>query len=89
MIFSYSVYCWLCLLITLFIHANSSQQFPGCFFCIAEKDVNFLSDHAALLSILRNEGVSATGLGSATPQSKPYNYLVSYFNYTLIGFLHI
>ncbi|XP_027144400.1 uncharacterized protein troap isoform X3 [Larimichthys crocea] len=39
------------------------------------KGENFQSDHAALLSILRNEGVSATGLGSATPHSKPYNYL--------------
>ncbi|KAG7220717.1 hypothetical protein INR49_017831 [Caranx melampygus] len=33
----------------------------------------FQPDHAALLSILRNEGVSTAGLGS--PQSKPYNYL--------------
>ncbi|XP_040007651.1 uncharacterized protein LOC120803346 isoform X2 [Xiphias gladius] len=40
-----------------------------------DKGENFQSDHAALLSILRNEGVSATGLGSATPQSKLYNYL--------------
>uniref|UniRef100_A0A8C4F949 Uncharacterized protein n=1 Tax=Dicentrarchus labrax TaxID=13489 RepID=A0A8C4F949_DICLA len=40
-----------------------------------DKVENFQRDHAALLSILRNEGVSATGLGSATPQSKPYNYL--------------
>ncbi|KAF3696829.1 hypothetical protein EXN66_Car012507 [Channa argus] len=36
---------------------------------------NFQPDHAALLSILCNNGVSATGQGSATPQSKPYNYL--------------
>ncbi|XP_042347943.1 uncharacterized protein LOC121947104 isoform X2 [Plectropomus leopardus] len=40
-----------------------------------DKGENFQSDHAALLSILRNEGVSATGLGSATPHSKAYNYL--------------
>ncbi|XP_070696215.1 nucleolar and coiled-body phosphoprotein 1 [Pempheris klunzingeri] len=40
-----------------------------------DKGENFQPDHAALLSILRNEGVSATGLGSATPQSKSYNYL--------------
>ncbi|XP_026187164.1 uncharacterized protein troap [Mastacembelus armatus] len=38
------------------------------------KGENFQPDHAALLSILRTEGVSGTGLGSATPQSKPYNY---------------
>ncbi|KAL7398265.1 hypothetical protein ABVT39_007019 [Epinephelus coioides] len=41
----------------------------------AEKGENFQSDHTALLSILRNEGVSTTGLGSGTPHSKPYNYL--------------
>nr|XP_046253692.1 uncharacterized protein LOC124063759 isoform X2 [Scatophagus argus] len=41
----------------------------------ADKGANFQPDHAALLSILRDEGVSATGLGSATPQCKPYNYL--------------
>ncbi|KAI3357397.1 hypothetical protein L3Q82_015830 [Scortum barcoo] len=41
----------------------------------ADKVENFQSDHAALLSILRNEGISTTGLESATPQSKPYNYL--------------
>ncbi|XP_071332188.1 ras guanine nucleotide exchange factor R isoform X2 [Trachinotus anak] len=41
----------------------------------ADKRENFQSDHSALLSILRNEGVSTTGLGSATPQSKLYNYL--------------
>ncbi|KAM6981805.1 uncharacterized protein troap [Tautogolabrus adspersus] len=40
-----------------------------------EKGENFQTDHTALLSILRNEGVSAPGLGSATPQSKPFNYL--------------
>ncbi|XP_070825257.1 uncharacterized protein troap [Chaetodon trifascialis] len=39
-----------------------------------DKEDNFQADHAALLSILRNE-VNATGLGSATPQSKPYNCL--------------
>ncbi|GAA6222820.1 uncharacterized protein LOC108876374 [Lates japonicus] len=42
---------------------------------VTDKGENFQSDHAALLSILRNEGISATGLGSATPQCKPYNYL--------------
>ncbi|XP_033824792.2 uncharacterized protein troap isoform X2 [Periophthalmus magnuspinnatus] len=36
-----------------------------------DKVDNFQHDHAALLSILRNEGVSST----MTPQSKPYNYL--------------
>ncbi|XP_030277705.1 uncharacterized protein troap isoform X2 [Sparus aurata] len=41
----------------------------------ADKGESFKSDHAALLSILRNEGVSATGFGSSSPQSKPYNYL--------------
>ncbi|CAJ1085303.1 uncharacterized protein troap [Xyrichtys novacula] len=41
----------------------------------AEKVENFQPDHAALLSILRNEGISATGLGSATPKSQPYNYV--------------
>ncbi|XP_034550663.1 uncharacterized protein troap [Notolabrus celidotus] len=39
-----------------------------------EKVENFQTNHAALLSILRNEGLSAAGLGSTTPQSKPYNY---------------
>ncbi|XP_026223688.1 uncharacterized protein troap isoform X2 [Anabas testudineus] len=39
------------------------------------KGETFQPDHAALLSFLRNEGVSAIGLGSGTPQSKPYNYL--------------
>ncbi|XP_063742356.1 uncharacterized protein troap isoform X1 [Eleginops maclovinus] len=36
---------------------------------------NFQLDHAALLSILRNEGLNATGLASTTPYSKPYNNL--------------
>ncbi|XP_022597546.1 uncharacterized protein LOC111219212 [Seriola dumerili] len=40
-----------------------------------DKGENFQPNHAALLSILRNEGVSTTDLGSASPQSKPYNYL--------------
>ncbi|XP_008294766.1 uncharacterized protein troap [Stegastes partitus] len=35
----------------------------------------FQPDHAALLSVLRNEGVSVASLASATPHSKPYNYL--------------
>ncbi|XP_035499699.2 uncharacterized protein LOC118316222 isoform X2 [Scophthalmus maximus] len=39
-----------------------------------DKGENFQPDHAAFLSILRNEGVSTTGLGSPTPQSKQYNY---------------
>ncbi|XP_076597786.1 uncharacterized protein troap isoform X2 [Chaetodon auriga] len=39
-----------------------------------DKEDNFQADHAALLSILQTE-VNATGLGSATPQSKPYNCL--------------
>ncbi|XP_062247101.1 uncharacterized protein troap [Platichthys flesus] len=38
---------------------------------------NFQSDHAAFLSILRNEGVSNAALGSgfATPHSKQYKYM--------------
>ncbi|XP_041860837.1 uncharacterized protein LOC121652238 isoform X3 [Melanotaenia boesemani] len=36
---------------------------------------NFQPDHAALLSILRNEGVGIMGRISATSQSKAYNYL--------------
>ncbi|XP_035761579.1 uncharacterized protein LOC102779427 isoform X2 [Neolamprologus brichardi] len=40
-----------------------------------EKGENFQPDHAALLSILRNEGVGVTGPAPTTPQSKPYNYL--------------
>ncbi|XP_072304721.1 uncharacterized protein [Eucyclogobius newberryi] len=36
-----------------------------------DKVDNFQHDHAALLSILRNEGVSL----ATTPQSKPYNHL--------------
>ncbi|XP_033943435.1 uncharacterized protein troap [Pseudochaenichthys georgianus] len=40
-----------------------------------DKGDNFQSDHAALLSILRDEGLSATGLGSTTPHSKLYNNL--------------
>ncbi|XP_055366269.1 uncharacterized protein troap isoform X2 [Betta splendens] len=40
-----------------------------------DKRENFQLDHAALLSILCNEGVSATGTASATPQSKPFNCL--------------
>ncbi|XP_035014882.2 uncharacterized protein LOC118110862 isoform X2 [Hippoglossus stenolepis] len=36
---------------------------------------NFQPDHAAFLSILRNEGVSTAALGSATPQSKQYKYM--------------
>lgn len=43
-------------------------------FCISDKGESFKRDHAALLSILHNDGVSATGLGS-----KPYNDLVSQF----------
>ncbi|XP_058497874.1 uncharacterized protein troap isoform X2 [Solea solea] len=39
------------------------------------KGENFQPDHVAFLSILRNEGIKATGLGSTTPQSKSYNYL--------------
>lgn len=60
-----------------FFHVNSSQR---CFISISDKGESFQSDHAALLSILRNEGISATGLGSVTPKSKPYNYLVSWFS---------
>lgn len=55
---------------------NSSRQL---FLYVSDKGESFKSDHAALLSILRNEGVSATGFGSSSPQSKPYNYLVSWF----------
>uniref|UniRef100_A0A669CAY1 Uncharacterized LOC100701375 n=1 Tax=Oreochromis niloticus TaxID=8128 RepID=A0A669CAY1_ORENI len=50
------------------------------FFCIIEKGENFQPDHAALLSILRNEGVGVTGPAPTTPQSKPYNYLVSWIH---------
>ncbi|KAG7283854.1 hypothetical protein CRUP_034041 [Coryphaenoides rupestris] len=40
------------------------------------KEEPFQLDHAALLSILRDEGVAALRGGSATPEStKPYNYL--------------
>ncbi|XP_029995691.1 uncharacterized protein troap [Sphaeramia orbicularis] len=42
---------------------------------VTDKVETFQLDPAALLSILRNEGVSTTGLVSASPQSKPYNYL--------------
>lgn len=45
---------------------------------------NFQADHAALLSILRNEGVSATGLGSKT-----YNNLVSQFWFVVIIFVMV
>uniref|UniRef100_A0A668W1Y8 Uncharacterized protein n=1 Tax=Oreochromis aureus TaxID=47969 RepID=A0A668W1Y8_OREAU len=50
------------------------------FFYIIEKGENFQPDHAALLSILRNEGVGVTGPAPTTPQSKPYNYLVSWIH---------
>ncbi|KAM4609948.1 uncharacterized protein troap [Polymixia lowei] len=50
-------------------HVNLSNGSAG-------KEEAFQSDHAALLSILKNEGVGAMGLGSATPSAtKPYNYL--------------
>lgn len=68
----------------LCFHVNSSNQ---CFLCISDKEENFQSDHAALLSILRNEGVSATGLRSANSLSKPYNFLVSCFFIIVIYFL--
>ncbi|XP_068163189.1 uncharacterized protein troap [Antennarius striatus] len=42
---------------------------------ISDKGETFKLDHAALLSILRNEGVGATVLEPATPQSNAYNYL--------------
>ncbi|XP_034392831.1 uncharacterized protein troap isoform X2 [Cyclopterus lumpus] len=42
---------------------------------VSDKGENFQSDHAALLSILRNEGVRVTDVGCATPQSNSYNYL--------------
>uniref|UniRef100_A0A665U8W0 Uncharacterized protein n=1 Tax=Echeneis naucrates TaxID=173247 RepID=A0A665U8W0_ECHNA len=54
--------------------------------CISDKGENFQSDHAALLSILQNEGVSTAGLQSATPQSKPYNYLVRWLDVKLVQF---
>ena len=60
----------------VFVNVKISQQY---FSCISDKGENFQFDHAALLSILRNEGVSTTGLESVTPKSKPYNYLVSWF----------
>nr|XP_020475983.1 uncharacterized protein LOC109971829 isoform X1 [Monopterus albus]XP_020475994.1 uncharacterized protein LOC109971829 isoform X2 [Monopterus albus] len=40
-----------------------------------DKGENFQPDHAALLSILQNEGVGATGRCPVTPQSKLYNCL--------------
>ncbi|XP_074498630.1 uncharacterized protein troap [Sebastes fasciatus] len=40
-----------------------------------DKGENFQSDHAALLSILRNQGVMAAGVGSASLHSKTTNYL--------------
>lgn len=46
-------------------------------FVISGKGENFQPDHAALLSILRNEGISSAGVAPVTPKSKPYNYLVS------------
>uniref|UniRef100_A0A3B4H1V5 Uncharacterized protein n=1 Tax=Pundamilia nyererei TaxID=303518 RepID=A0A3B4H1V5_9CICH len=45
-----------------------------------KKGENFQPDHAALLSILRNEGVGVTGPAPTTPQSKPYNYFVSWIH---------
>ncbi|XP_031140246.1 uncharacterized protein LOC116039541 isoform X1 [Sander lucioperca] len=59
-------------------HANQNMQLTtqGSFSkSSTDKEENFQSDHAALLSILRNEGVSATGLRSANSLSKPYNFL--------------
>lgn len=40
------------------------------------KGENYQPDHAAFLSILRNEGISSTDCGSATPHCKPYNNVV-------------
>ncbi|XP_034733562.1 uncharacterized protein troap isoform X1 [Etheostoma cragini] len=59
-------------------HANQNLQrtMQGNFSKSAtDKGENFQSDHAAMLSILRNEGISATGLRSANSPSKPYNFL--------------
>ncbi|KAL6119731.1 uncharacterized protein ACO6RY_04248 [Pungitius sinensis] len=53
------------------LHASQSVQLTT----EGDKGENFQSDHAALLSVLRNEGVRATDVGSATPQSNAYNYL--------------
>ncbi|XP_047457824.1 uncharacterized protein LOC125018035 isoform X2 [Mugil cephalus] len=40
---------------------------------LTDKGENFPTDHAALLSVLQNKGVTA--MASTTPQSKPYNSL--------------
>ncbi|XP_068454086.1 uncharacterized protein troap isoform X2 [Clinocottus analis] len=64
-------------------HASQKMQLTtkGCFSksstvnSVSDKGENFQSDHAALLSILLNEGVKVTDVGSATPQSNSYNYL--------------
>lgn len=47
------------------------------FACVSDKSENFQPDHAALLTILRNEGVGVASWACATPNTKPYNYLVS------------
>uniref|UniRef100_UPI0037E8D6AE uncharacterized protein troap n=1 Tax=Semicossyphus pulcher TaxID=241346 RepID=UPI0037E8D6AE len=57
-------------------HASKNMQLAtqGNFSkCSTDKGESFQPDNTALLSILRNEGLSAAGLGS--PQSKPYNYV--------------
>ncbi|XP_056897398.1 uncharacterized protein troap isoform X1 [Takifugu flavidus] len=51
------------------IISSGEYQQPSLFW-ISDKGESFKTDHAALLSILLNDGVSATGLGS-----KPYNDL--------------
>ncbi|KAA8591126.1 hypothetical protein FQN60_002069 [Etheostoma spectabile] len=59
-------------------HANQNLQLTtqGNFSKSAtDKGENFQSDHAAMLSILRNEGISAAGLRSANSPSRPYNFL--------------
>uniref|UniRef100_A0A8C2ZS51 Uncharacterized protein n=1 Tax=Cyclopterus lumpus TaxID=8103 RepID=A0A8C2ZS51_CYCLU len=48
---------------------------------VSDKGENFQSDHAALLSILRNEGVRVTDVGCATPQSNSYNYLLMHVDH--------
>lgn len=60
------------------IFQSGEYQQPS-LFCISDKGESFKTDHAALLSILRNDGVSATSLGS-----KPYNDLVSQFWFVVL-----
>ncbi|CAL8323396.1 unnamed protein product [Merluccius merluccius] len=58
------------------IHQNTFAASAQALESQESKEEAFQLDHAALLSILRDEGVGAMRVGSATPEStKPYNYL--------------